>query len=136
MCARLRHALVVCEAHPGHGESIADELVEAGYEVRACLDEESLIEAVSLRPPNAVVYELRHQLPVDLAILALLRQVIPGVPLVLLACDECRGPTVHALRAMRPAVLAHEPVGREALHAAVRTAVRRGARSHRAQSTV
>ena len=128
MRVRARHPLVVCEAHPGHGEEVAQELVEAGYEVRCCADEESLIEAVATSAPGAVVYELRHQLPVDMAILALLRRVLPGVPLVLLT-SESEGPSLRALRAMRPAVLAHEPVGREGLHAAVKKAVR-SARSH------
>ena len=125
MRARARHPLVVCEAHPGHGESVAEELVEAGYEVRCCPDGESLIEAVAQQHPSAVVYELCHQLPVDMAILALVRRVLPGIPLVLLTC-ESEGPSLRALREMSPAVLAHEPVGREGLRTAVRTAVRRG----------
>jgi DNA-binding NarL/FixJ family response regulator len=125
MRVRARHPLVVCEAHPGHGEAVAEELVEAGYEVRRCADEESLIEAVATRHPCAVVYELRHQLPVDMAILALLRRVLPHVPLVLLSHDAS-GPSLRALRGMSPAVLAHEPVGRDGLRAAVRTAVARG----------
>jgi DNA-binding NarL/FixJ family response regulator len=128
MRAAARHPLVVCEAHPGHGEEVAEELVAFGYEVRCCADEESLIDAVATRHPSAVVYELHHQLPVDLAILALLRRVLPGVPLVLLA-GERAAPAPHALRAMRPAVVAHEPVSRDQLHAAVRAAVRRS-RAH------
>ena len=97
MRARARHPLVVCEAHPGHGEAVAEELVEAGYEVRCCADEESLIEAVATRHPCAVVYELRHQILVDMAILALLRRVLPHVPLVLLTHDTA-GPPVRAPR--------------------------------------
>ena len=106
MRARVRHPLVVCEAHPGHGEAVAEELVEAGYDVFRCPDEDSLIASLGNRHPRAIVYELRHQLPVDLAILALVRRVLPDVPLVLLT-SQLEGPTLRALRAMAPAVLAH-----------------------------
>jgi len=133
MGPRERHPLVVCEAHPGHGEDVAAELVSYGYEVRCCGDEEALIEAVSERHPSAVVYELHHQLPVDLAILVLVRRLLPDVPLVLIAHGH-ETPTVRALRTMQPAVLAHEPVDREGLRAAVRRAVRRARERLRAQA--
>lgn len=124
MSPRAPHPLVVCEAHPGHGEEVAEDLVAYGYEVRCCPDEEALLEAVSDRHPSAVVYELHHQLPVDLAILALVRRLLPNVPLVLIAGEHAQ-PTVRALRAMQPAVIAAEPVSREGLRDAVRSAVRR-----------
>jgi len=127
MSAQVRHRVLVCEAHPGHGEPVARLLLSVGYDVRCCPDEESLIEAVAAQTPRVVVYELHHQLPVDLAILALVRRVVPAVPLVVVAGQRA-GPAANALRALHPTVLEHEPVDREELHSAVRAAVRRSRR--------
>jgi DNA-binding NtrC family response regulator len=127
MSARTHQAVVVCESRPGHGESVAALLVSIGYDVRLCSDEEALIEAMAARPPRAVVYELRHQVPVDLAILSLVRRVLPGVPLVVVS-----GPlsehAVRSLRAVNPLLLTHDPVDFEELRAAVRRAVARSRR--------
>jgi DNA-binding NarL/FixJ family response regulator len=124
MKLRERHPLVVCGAHPGHGEAVAGELVGFGYEVRHCTDEESLIEVAAEVRPCAIVYELQHQLPVDLAILALVRRVLPSVQLVVVA-GALAEQAVRALRAVSPTVLAHDPMDRSELRDAVRLAVRR-----------
>ncbi len=117
------HPLVVCEAHPGQSESLAEELSVLGYDVRPCPDEESMIEAMAARRPVAVVYELRHQVHVDVAILALLRRLVPDVPLVLVTRDLAAA-ALRALCVVHPDVLTTEPVARVDLRAAVRTAVR------------
>jgi DNA-binding NarL/FixJ family response regulator len=124
MNIRERHPLVVCGAHAGHGEAVAEELHSFGYDVRHCVDEESLIEAAAALRPRAIVYELHHQLAVDLAILSLVRRILPDVPLVVVAGDMA-AQAVNALRAVHPTVLAHDPVDRRELRVAVRLAVRR-----------
>ncbi len=124
MKLRERHPLVVCGAHPGHGEAVAEDLVALGYEVRHCTDEETLIEVAAALRPSAIVYELQHQLPVDLAILALVRRVLPHVPFVVVA-GALAEQAVRALRAVNPTVLTCDPVDRSELRAAVRLAVRR-----------
>ena len=123
MRAHASHPLLVCESHPGHGEAVAEELVALGYEVRRCADEEAMIAAAAAQRPSAVVYELRHQVPVDLAILALVRRVLPDVPLIVVA-RELAEAAMQALRAVHPDVFAAEPVSPDDLRAAVRTAVR------------
>ena len=124
MSLRVRHPLVVCGAHPGHGEAVAQDLASFGYEVRHCTDEESLIEVAAEVRPCAIVYELQHQLPVDLAILALVRRVLPCVQLIVVA-GEFAEQAVRALRAVNPMVLGTGPIDRSELRSAVRLAVRR-----------
>lgn len=124
MTHRARQLLVVCGSHAGHGEAVAEELVGFGYDARHCIDEESLMEAAFTLRPRAIVYELHHQLSVDLAILALVRRVLPRVPLIVVA-GAMAEQAVRALRAVNPTVLAHDPVDRSELHDAVRLALRR-----------
>lgn len=132
MVVHERHAVVVCEAHPGHGEAVAEALVAVGYEVHCCPDEESLLEAASTASPRAIVYELRHQLPVDLAILALVRRVLPRVPLLVVA-GALAEPAIEALRAFDSTVFDARRVEPASLVDAVREAVR-PARSRRARA--
>jgi DNA-binding NarL/FixJ family response regulator len=124
MKLRARHSLVVCGAHRGHGEDVAEELISFGYAVCHCTDEESLVELAAAQRPCAIVYELQHQLPVDLAILALVRRVLPHVPFIVVA-GQLAEQAVRVLRAVHPTVLAHDPVDRSELREAVRLAVRR-----------
>ena len=119
-----RHPLVVCGSHPGHGEAVAEELVAFGYDVRHCADEESLVEAAAALRPCAIVYELHHQLSVDLAILSLVRRVLPHVPLVVVA-GALAEQAICGLSTLHATVLGHEPVDRTELRHAVRLAVRR-----------
>ena len=124
MRLRARQPLVVCGARPGHGEAVAAELVSFGYDVRHCSDEESLAAAACALRPHAIVYELQHQLPVDLAILALVRRVMPHVPLIVVACGLAEQ-AERGLHALHPTVLGHDPVDRGELRHAVQLALRR-----------
>jgi len=130
MKSRAHYSVVVCESRPGHGDAVASELAGYGYEVRRCSDEMSLIETSVASRPRAIVYELHHQLPVDLAILSLVRRVLPHIPLVVIA-GALAEHAVRVLRAIDPTVLAHEPVDRAELIAAVRHAMRRSRISQR-----
>ena len=124
MKSRARQLLVVCGTHAGHGEAVVEELVGSGYDARHCIDEESLMEAAFTLRPRAIVYELHHQLPVDLAILSLVRRLLPHVPLIVVA-GALAEQAVRALRAVNPTVLTHDPVDRSELLDAVRLALRR-----------
>lgn len=124
MKSRARQLLVVCGSHAGHGEAVVEELVGFGYDARHCIDEESLMEAAFTLRPRAIVYELHHQLSVDLAILALVRRVLPRVPLIVVA-GAMAEQAVQALCAVNPTVLTHDPVDRSELLDAVRLALRR-----------
>jgi len=135
MKQRARHSLVVCGAHPGHGEDVAEELVSFGYDVHHCTNEESLVEFAAAQRPCAIVYELQHQLPVDLAILALVRHVLPHVPFVVVA-GALAEQAVRVLQAVHPTVLAHAPVDRSELRSAVRLAVRRSRIAERREQSL
>jgi DNA-binding NarL/FixJ family response regulator len=124
MSSRARHSLVVCGAHPGHGEAVVAELAEFGYDVHHCADEESLVEAAASVRPRAIVYELQHQLSVDLAILALVRRIVPHVPLIVVACGH-RDQAERGLESLHPTVLEHDPVDRGELLQAVQRAIQR-----------
>jgi DNA-binding response OmpR family regulator len=130
MKSRAHHSVVVCEAHSGHGDAVAEKLAQSGYDVRRCTDEMSLIETSVASRPRAIVYELHHELPVDLAVLSLVRRVLPHIPLVVVA-GALAEHAIRVLRAIDPTVLAHEPVDRAELIAAVRSAMRRSRVSER-----
>jgi DNA-binding response OmpR family regulator len=124
MSTRARHAVMVVETRPGRFGPVADELDAGGFDVRRCDDDMSLIETAASARPRAIVYELHHEMSVDLAVLALVRRVLPRIPLVVVAGAFAEH-AARVLRPLRPTVLAREPVDRAELIAAVRTAVRR-----------
>jgi hypothetical protein len=103
---------------------VAEELVAFGYDVRHCSDEESLVAVASALRPRAIVYELKHQLCVDQAILALVRRALPHVPLIVVACGVAEQ-AERGLHSLHPTVLAHDPVDRGELRHAVKVALRR-----------
>ena len=137
MSTRAHCSVVVCETRSDGGDAAASGLSGCGWDVRRCDDEMSLIETAVASRPRAIVYELHHQLSVDLAMLSLVRRVLPNVPLVILA-GALAEHVARGLRAIHPTVLAHEPVDRAELIAAVRNAMRRsrvGRRRDRALAT-
>lgn len=121
------HPLVVCDSHPGHAESVTHPLVSIGCEVRPYDDEEELIEAAAAQRPSAIVYELRHQLPVDLAILTLVRRALPDVPLVVVA-GALADTTRRALRGACTAIVTSETLELGEVAAVVRTLLRHARR--------
>ena len=130
MRSRAHYSVVVCESHPGHADAVAGQLLEYGYDVRRCADELALIETSVASRPRAIVYELHHDLPVDLAVLSLVRRVLPHIPLVVVA-GALAEHAIRVLRAIDPTVLEHEPVDRAELIAAMRRAMRRSRISER-----
>ena len=109
---------------------MAGQLVGYGYDVRTCADEMTLIETSVASRPRAIVYELHHDLPVDLAVLSLVRRVLPHIPLIVIA-GALAEHAIRVLRAIDPTVLSREPVDRAELISAVRRAMRRSKISER-----
>lgn len=123
MTLRTHETIVVCGAQAGHAEGVAVLLDEAGWDVRSCGACEELLEIICEHRPRAIVYALAHQIAVDLALLALLRQVAPDLPVVVVASAErsvrAGLPDLHAV------VLEHTPADGLRLRNALRAALRR-----------
>jgi DNA-binding NtrC family response regulator len=126
MMPRARPSVVVCGPHTGHTAGVAVLLGDARWDVRLCGGCEELLETVCEHRPSAIVYALAHQIAVDLALLALLRQVAPDLPVVVVASAE------REVRAGRPeldaVVLEQSPADGVRLRNALRAALRRSRR--------
>lgn len=123
MTPRTRETIVVCGPQTGHTEGVAVLLGDAGWDVATCTGGEELFELVCDHRPRAIVYALAHQIAVDLALLALLRQVAPDLPIVVVASVE-RSLRV-GLRDLHAVVLEHTPADGVRLRNALRSALRR-----------
>ena len=129
MRTRQRHAIVVCEAHPGATGAVSTLLDAEGFVVHRSTDDESLIEATASHAPQAIVYVLAHDLVVDIALLQLLRRVAPEVPLVLIGAPH---PSLAArLAPVHPVHVTHAPLDGHALGGALRHAIRKHGRMTR-----
>lgn len=126
MTPRTRESVVVCGPSTDHTRGVALLLGPADWDVRVCGACEELLEVVCERRPSAIVYALAHQIAVDLALLALLRQVAPDLPVVVVASAE------RSLRAGSPelnaVVLEQSPADAIRLRNALRAALRRSRR--------
>ncbi len=101
--------IVVCDPlHDGCSEACRS-LEGAGLELVSCEDGERLLEAVIGHPPDVVIYCLRPALDADLAVLHLLRRVMPDAPLILLA-REGDLDTRKAVQSLRPLFYAVAPI--------------------------
>lgn len=121
MTARRRHPIVVCEAHPGASDAVSGMLDAEGFLVHRSTDDETLIEATASHAPRAIVYVLAHDLGVDIALLQLLRRVVPDVPLVLIGAPH---PTLAArLAPVHPVHVTHAPFDAHVLGSALRDAI-------------
>lgn len=123
MTLRTRETIVVCGPRTGHTESVAVLLGAAGWDVATCTGGEELFELVCDHRPRAIVYALAHQIAVDLALLALLRQVAPDLPVVVVASAE-RGDRAGR-RDLHAVVLEQSPADGIRLRNALRAALRR-----------
>jgi DNA-binding NtrC family response regulator len=124
MTLRNREPVVLCGPQGRHTDSVAEMLRDEGWAVTYCSGCEALLESVSEHRPRAIVYVLAHQIAVDLALLALLRQVAPDLPVVVVASAELHS---HAgrLDAAHPVVLEQSPADRFRLRNALRAALMR-----------
>jgi DNA-binding NtrC family response regulator len=89
---------------------------------------ESLLEGALDLHPDAVLYELRSDNPVDLAVLQLLRRTCPQLPLVLIVGDASINEQ-RLLRELRPIYYAVQPADPEEIVDALRSALHRNAKS-------
>jgi DNA-binding NtrC family response regulator len=124
MTLRTREPIVLCGPQCRHTDIVAGMLGEEGWAVTFCSGCEALFELVSEHRPRAIVYALAHQIAVDLALLALLRQVAPDLPVVVVASAE-HGSHAGRLDAAHPVVLEQSPADRFRLRNALRAALRR-----------
>lgn len=126
MTSRARLSVVVCGPHTGHTESVALLLGDAGWDVRLCGACDEMLERVCEHRPSAIVYALAHQIAVDLALLALLRQVAPDLPVVVVASAEREERAGR--RDLHAVVLEQTPADGPRLRNALRAALRRSRR--------
>jgi len=123
MTLRTREMIVVCGPLSGHTEGVAVLLGEAGWDVATCTGGEELFELICDHRPRAIVYALAHQIAVDLALLALLRQVAPDLPVVVVASAERERRAER--RDLHAVVLEQSPADGIRLRNALRSALRR-----------
>lgn len=125
------HPIVVCEAHPGATDAVSTLLDAEGFEVHRSTDDETLIEATASHAPRAIVYVLAHDLCVDIAVLQLLRRVVPDVPLVLIGAPH--EALAARLAPVHPVHVIHAPLDAHVLGGALRHAIRKHGRMTRAR---
>jgi CheY-like chemotaxis protein len=124
MTLRTRETIVLCGPQTGHTEDVVALLADEGWDVTRCTGEEALLEIICAHRPRAIVYALAHQIAVDLALLALLRQVAPDLPVVVVASAE-HGHRAESVEAAHAVVLEHPQADRLRLRHALRSALRR-----------
>ncbi len=124
MSVRTRETIVVCGPEAAHTEGVITLLGDEGWDVIPCRSDEGLLAIVCERRPHAIVYALAHQIAVDLALLALLRQVAPDLPVVVVASFE-RGSRAGVPEATHAVVLEQSPADRVRLCDALRAVLRR-----------
>ncbi len=130
MSTRTRETIVVCGPEVPHTGDVIALLGEDGWNVTPCCGEEALLEIICEHRPRAIVYALAHQLAVDLALLTLLRQVAPDLPVVVVASAE-RGSAAGHVEATHAVVLERSPADRVRLREALRAATSRRRRSRK-----
>jgi len=124
MTIRIRETIVVCGPEAEHTESVVALLGAEGWNVTQATDQETLLVAICDHRPRAIVYALAHQIAVDLACLALLRQVAPDLPIVVVASSE-HGTRAGVPEAAHPLVLEQSPADQLRLREALRAVLRR-----------
>ena len=121
--------VVLCDAGSRENGDLYESLVGLGYELENCHDGETLLEAVVARPPDVVVYALRAANESDLAVLQLLRRILPDAPLIMLVRGGSLA-TRREVQALRPMYYAVAPVEGAELREAVLSALEHRRRPH------
>lgn len=94
------------------GEAGEDAVRAGDLELVSCEDSASMVDELAIRRPDLVVYGLRAASASDLAVLRLLRTLVPDVPLVVLGDDPSPEWTVPA--DLDPLYLAARPAAERA----------------------
>jgi DNA-binding NarL/FixJ family response regulator len=127
-------ALVYCLCPDLGDEAVCTGLGAEGMRVVHARSRDLLLEEIMQRRPDVLIYTLRSQQAADLAMLQLVRRLVPDLPVVLVA-DDCSLGTEKVVRELRPIYYAVRPVEEDELRDAVRAALdRRGRVSGRATS--
>jgi DNA-binding NtrC family response regulator len=121
--------VVLCDAGSSDKSDFYDSLVGLGYELESCRDGEALLEAVVARTPDVVVYSMRADNLSDMAVLQLLRRILPDAPLILLVREGSLA-TRRSVQALRPMYYAVAPVEEAELREAVRAGIVHRRRAH------
>jgi DNA-binding NtrC family response regulator len=121
--------VVLCDANAAGNGELYESLVGLGYELEACRNGESLLEAVVARAPDVVVYSMRAGDVSDLAVLQLLRRILPDAPIILLVPDGSLSMR-RTVQELRPMYCAVAPVEDAELRDAVRSAIAQRRRAH------
>jgi DNA-binding NtrC family response regulator len=123
----LMSRVVLCACGASSRDALRGALEPSEFDLVCCAQGDALLEEALARRPDTVVYELRSDAPADLALLRLLRRVMPDVPLVLMAGDESLA-TQKLVRELRPIYYAVEPLDAGEILSAVRSALARHVR--------
>lgn len=121
--------VVLCDVGACENGELYESLVGLGYELEDCHDGETLLEAVVARSPDVVVFAMRADNLSDMAVLQLLRRILPDAPLILLVRDGSLA-TRRSVQALRPMYYAVAPVEGAELREAVRAAIVHRRRAH------
>jgi DNA-binding NtrC family response regulator len=121
--------VVLCDVGSSENGELYESLAGLGYELVDCHDGEALLEAVVDRTPDVVVFAMRADHVSDMAVLQLLRRILPDGPLILLVRDGSLA-TRRTVQSLRPMYYAVAPVEGGELREAVRAAIVHRRRAH------
>jgi DNA-binding response OmpR family regulator len=96
-------------------------LTGLNHDIDVCQDRACLLETLSVRRPNLVIYVLRD-LPSDLAFLSLLRRISSSLPIIVLG-DDSSLEARRSVQEIRPTYFGVFPLEPSELANAVRSAL-------------
>ncbi len=115
-------AVVFCLCPDRPGEAVCTALRAEGLRLIHCDNRDLLLEALVQHRPDVLIYTLRPQEVADVAVLQLVRRLVPDLPVVLIA-EQGSLHTEKQVRELRPVYYAVHPVEgdevRDAVHAAL-----------------
>ncbi len=121
-------ALVFCLCPDRAGESVCAALRAEGLRLIHGENRDLLIEELVHHRPDVLIYTLRRQQAADLAVLQLVRRLLPDLPVVLVA-EEGSLHTEKMVRELQPVYYAVSPVEGDELRQAVQAALVRRRRT-------
>jgi DNA-binding NtrC family response regulator len=121
-------SVVLCLCPDRPGEAVCASLRVEGLRLVHCSNRDLLLEDLVQHRPDALIYTLRHQQAADLAVLQLVRRLVPDLPVVLVA-EEGSLHTEKLVRELRPVYYAVSPVEGDELREAVQSALSRRTRT-------
>jgi len=120
-------ALVFCLCSQRGDDPVCSALRLEGVRLLHCENRDLLLEQLVQHRPDVLIYTLRAHQVTDLAVLQLVRRLVPDLPVVLVS-DESSLHTEKLVRELRPVYHAVRPVEAEELREAVQAALTRRGR--------